>query len=129
MLDLGFLRDNPEVVKKKLEERGVDWAIFSTFQDLDQQRRTLINRTETYRAEINLKSQEMGKDQQKLKQMPDGEEKKKFQKWLEDERLRLRGQKELLANEEPKLKEVEANLASILQNIPNLPHDSVPVGP
>src|SRR4051812_33653301 len=94
MLDLGFLRDNLPLVEQKLRDRGIlPDSLLGEFKMLDENRRGLIQKIETYRAEANLLSQEIGKSQQQLKKMSDGAEKDKLQKWVVGETGRLRGQK------------------------------------
>ena len=47
MLDLKFVRDNYEDIKKKLDKRGEDLTDFDKFPELDTKRRELILETET----------------------------------------------------------------------------------
>src|SRR5262249_1768848 len=94
----------------------------------DSERRFLINKIETYKASINLTSQEIGKTQSRLQDIKDPVHLEKQRAWVEVEKQRVKGEKELLAQQEPRLIEVEAALRLIASNIPNLPHDSAPAG-
>ena len=129
MLDLAFVRNNLPLLEEKLVQRGLDpQAALGDLRELDTHRRALINKIETYKANINLTSQEIGKTQARLKDIKDSAQLERQKAWVEGEKQRVRGQKELLAQHEPQLVEIEARLQASLANIPNLPHDSVPVG-
>lgn len=114
MLDIKYIRENPELVKtgieNKKEKNRVDELL-----DLDKQRRELITKSEELKAKKNQVSQEVGKLKKEGK---DAGEIIAEMKRVADEI------KELDEN----LKNVEDKLTEILMFIPNLPHSSVPVG-
>jgi seryl-tRNA synthetase len=115
MLDLAFIRENIDLVETKLDQRGLDWARFSTFQTLDADRRRLITELEQARAAQNIFSKQ-------LATLPkDGAD-------FQTARLGLQDNKRKIAELEGKVEVAESNLHKILIEIPNLPHASVPVG-
>jgi seryl-tRNA synthetase len=115
MLDIKYLRANFEEVKQKLQHRGEDLTDFGKFEDLDSRRRELLQETETLKSKRNevsqkiavLKKQRQDADQLILEMREVGEKIKTF-----DEELRS----------------VEEELDQLLMSIPNIPHESVPVG-
>jgi len=115
MIDLKLLRDQPEVLREAIAKKKftVDWdALF----ELDQQRRAAIAQAETRRAEQKAASKEVG--QFKDKKSPEFQEKLKAMKAMSEE------VKELEAN----AAKVEADWKALFLQIPNMPHESVPVG-
>ncbi|RIU96678.1 serine--tRNA ligase [Bacillus licheniformis] len=115
MLDVKLLRANFEEIKQKLAHRGEDLSDFDQFEELDTKRRELIVKVEELKGKRNEVSQQVAalkrekKDADHLiKEMREvGEDIKKL-----DEELRT----------------VESSLDKIMLSIPNIPHESVPVG-
>src|SRR5207249_9383729 len=123
------LRDNLEAVEQKLRDRGMDpQETIGKFKDLDERRRALINKIETYKMGINQLSEAIGQEQQKLRKLPPGPAADQAKKWIEDNKVIVKGDKDKLAYHEPELHEVQAQVDAIVRSIPNLPHSSVPVG-
>ncbi|HKI77997.1 MAG TPA: serine--tRNA ligase [Ignavibacteriaceae bacterium] len=114
MLDLKFIRENPDLVKtgikNKNEKNRVDEII-----ELDEKRRRLISKTDELKSKRNTVSQQIGKMK---KSGQDASDIIAEMKSVSDEITLLDSQ----------LKEVEENLQDILMFVPNLPHSSVPVG-
>lgn len=106
MLDINFIRENPDKIKQnnKIRKCRVD---MDELLKLDTERRKLIVAMETNRAEVNKKS----------KNKPDLDEIKKLKKLGED-----------IKKEEHRLQEKEEQLKKLLNQLPNLTHESVPVG-
>ncbi|MGY3718426.1 serine--tRNA ligase [Sutcliffiella cohnii] len=115
MLDLKFLRDNFEDVKNKLQHRGEDLSDLNQFEDLDVRRRQLLSETELLKSKRNEVSQQIAV----LKR-----EKKDAEQFIKE--MREVGDKVKALDEE--LKGVEEKLELLLLSIPNIPHESVPVG-
>src|SRR5438270_11497813 len=116
MLELGFVREHLEVVEKKLRDRGLDPAVvLGGFKQLDSERRALITESETLKAKQNKASEEVAQ----LKR----EKKDAAELIAAMKRLREQGQ-EL----ERRAAEKDAALRELLSGVPNLPHESVPVG-
>ncbi len=114
MLDLKFIRENPQVVKeaiaRKREKDRVDEIL-----DLDGERRELLQKSEAIKSERNQIAGEVAKLKQQGRDASDliaaGKAKGDSLKTFEDQ-----------------LKSVEDKLNDILLYIPNLPHSSVPSG-
>src|SRR6266568_2502366 len=116
MLDLNFVRDNLSFVEEKLQQRGLDPAdVLKDFRELDTERRQAITEAETLKARRNRASEEIAK----LKKS--GEDAPALIAETKEFRERIQ-QKEKAAAE------YETRLHQMLAGIPNIPHDSVPVG-
>lgn len=115
MLDIKFLRQNFDEVKAKLNKRGEDLSDLDKFEDLDQLRRNLIAETEELKAKRNEVSKEIA---QRKKEKQDADQ-------LITE-MRTVGEQIKAIDE--KLKEVEEELSDLLLSIPNIPHESTPIG-
>ncbi|MCS6958102.1 MAG: serine--tRNA ligase [Aquificaceae bacterium] len=116
MLDIELIRRNPELVRKKLASRDVRLQeLVDVVLELDAHRRSLLRELEGLRAERNAKSKEIGLLKKK------GEDTTA----LEEE---VRSIKENIESYEKKVSLVEAQLKDAMLSIPNLPHDSVPLG-
>jgi len=126
MLDLGFVREHLDLVEEKLRQRGADPAeLLGNFREIDQDRRRAIAELEAAKQKRNAHSQRIGQ----LK----GKEKKGGLSAEETAELnQLTAEVTALKDGTPRLeervKEDEARFYDILKGIPNLPHESVPVG-
>src|SRR5690242_13026096 len=116
MLDLNFVRDNLPLVEEKLRQRGMDPAqVLKDFHQVDAQRRHAITEAETMKARRNRASEDIAR----------------LKKSGQDASAQISETKELreqIQQREKAAEEFEASLQNILTGIPNLPHDSVPVG-
>lgn len=115
MLDVKLLRNNFEEVKQKLQNRGEDLGEFEKFGELDKRRRTLIVETEALKSQRNEVSQEIAKLKRK-KQDADAK----------IEEMRVVGDR--IKTLDIELREIDEKLDMILMSIPNIPHESTPVG-
>lgn len=115
MLDLKYLRANFEEVKEKLQHRGEDLTDLGKFEDLDKKRRDLIVEAEQLKSKRNEVSQQVAA----LKR-----EKKDADQLIAE--MREVGDKIKVLDEE--LRNVEETLENLLLSIPNIPHESVPIG-
>ena len=116
MLDLNFVRDNLPMVEEKLRQRGMKPAeVLKNFAQVDAQRRQAITSAETLKAQRNRGSEEIAK----LKKS--GQDATAL---IAETKL-LREQAEELGKA---AEEYETRLQQILVGIPNIPHQSVPVG-
>jgi len=115
MLDLAFVRDHLPLVEEKLRQRGMDSAILRDFWEIDSERRAAITEAETMKARRNKLVEEF----QRLKREK------------QDTAANLQEQKELkekIAQADERATACDAKLRDLLTGIPNLPHESVPVG-
>ncbi|EMC6945573.1 serine--tRNA ligase [Listeria monocytogenes] len=115
MLDVKLLRNNFDEVKQKLQNRGEDLGEFEKFGELDKRRRTLIVETEGLKSQRNEVSQEIAK----LKR-----EKQDADAKIEE--MRVVGDR--IKTLDIELREIDEKLDMILMSIPNIPHESTPVG-
>ena len=116
MLDLNFVRDNLPRVEEMLRQRGADpAAVLKDFLAVDTRRRQAITESETMKARRNKASEDIAK----------------LKKAGQDataaiaETKELREQIQIL---EKTAADLDARLQEILSGIPNVPHESVPVG-
>ncbi len=114
MLDKRFLRNNFEFVKKKIEQRGLDTDI-DAFTQNDEERRHLLRNIEQLRHKKNIVSESIG---EMIKNNEDASKYIIDMKKVSDEIKEL----------EEKIKFVDNNLELILASVPNIPHETVPVG-
>ena len=114
MLDIKYIRSNPEIVSEALEKRNAQISL-DEFLDLDKQRREFIQEVEQLKNKRNTVSQEIAR----LKR-----EKKDAEPLIAEMGQVSRDIKEL----DDKVREVDEQLKNILMIVPNIPHESVPVG-
>jgi seryl-tRNA synthetase len=115
MLDIKYLRANFEEVKKKLQHRGEDLTDFDKFEELDAKRRELIAQSE----QLKNKRNEVSSQIAALKR-----EKKDADHLIAE--MREVGDQIKALDED--LRQVEESLEQLMLSIPNIPHESVPVG-
>jgi seryl-tRNA synthetase len=114
MFDLRLIREASDRVRQGLESRGARVDL-DRILDLDRERRALVSRTDEMKKRRNEASPQIG---QMKKQGLDTSE-------LQAEIRRLGEQ--IKANDE-QLRVIEESLHSLLLLVPNLPHESVPIG-
>jgi seryl-tRNA synthetase len=115
MLDPKFIRANPELVREGLAKKG-DTTSLDEFLRLDESRRRLLTETETLKATLNSTSKEIGA----LKKS--GQDASSLMAEMAELREKIRALDEKVA-------EADEQLDYVLLRTPNLPHESVPVGP
>jgi len=115
MLDGKFIRENIELVKQKLEQRGskIDLGELIT---LDKKRREIVQETERLRFERNQASDKIANMKKQKQEVPP------------DVFAALKETSNKIKELEEELKSVEPRINDCLLIIPNLPHDSIPVG-
>lgn len=107
MLDIKFIRENPELVRKKAQSKGVNVNI-DRISELDEKRRELIQKIEGLKAEKNRISEQ---------RTMNSEQKKKAKEI-----------KEKIKKSGPKLEKTEKEFNELMLQVPNLPLDDVPIG-
>jgi len=116
MLDLAFVRANLSLVEEKLRARGQDpAALLGDFHTIDIRRRERITEVEQLKAQRNKLSEEVAR----LKKS--GQDTAAVMQ-------ETRALKEKMESLAAGAGEGDEELRTILQRIPNLPHESVPVG-
>ncbi|MFH1688488.1 MAG: serine--tRNA ligase [bacterium] len=114
MLDIRLIREDPERIKAGLA-RKFDKSDIDTVLDLDSRRRDVIRQVEDLKAERNRASAEIG-------------QKKKDGQPADDAIKAMRDVGQKIADRDNALRELEGELNTKLSWLPNLPHESVPVG-
>ncbi len=116
MLDLNFVRGNLPLIERKLRDRGLKPdEVLRDFSGVDARRREVITKTERLRATQNKASEEIARL-------------KRDKQDAAAQMTEMRRVREEVAELEKQASAAEAEMQNILKTIPNLPHDSVPVG-
>lgn len=115
MLDVKLLRTQFQEVKEKLMQRGGDLANIGRFEQLDKERRRLIAEAEELKSKRNDVSQQIAV----LKR-----EKKAAEPLIAE----MREVGDRIKQLDEQIRQLEEELDGLLLSIPNVPHDSVPVG-
>jgi len=111
MLDIKLIRENPELVRQALEKRGDSFALDSILE-IDGRYRSLLRQTEELRAKHNEASKQLSKSKERPPQLI----------------AQMRQLGEQVSSLQQQTKEAKANLDSLLLELPNIPHLSVPLG-
>jgi len=114
MLDMKFVRENPELVVEAVKKRNGNLDL-TEFLQLDKERRDVVQSVEVLKKQRNDASQEIGKL-------------KKAGQNADAQQAAVRALGEEIAKQDAKLGEIETKLKGILLNIPNIPAEDVPVG-
>ncbi|MFO7815021.1 MAG: serine--tRNA ligase [Halanaerobiales bacterium] len=114
MLDRKFIRENIEKVEKALKNRQLESPL-DRFEELEEKRRDLLYENEKLRHKRNVNSDKIGE----LKR--EGKDASHIIK-------EMREVSDKIKEYDEELEEVENELDQILLKIPNVPHESVPVG-
>jgi len=114
MLDIKQVRANPEILIQALKKRGTTIAL-DEFLELDAKKRDLLFQSEQLKNKRNVVSEEVSRL-------------KKAKEDAENLILEMREVAQEIKNLDEKIKEYEEKMAEILLRIPNIPHESVPVG-
>jgi seryl-tRNA synthetase len=116
MLDLAYVRENLPQIEEMLRHRGMDpQNVLTGFRQVDEKRRQLITQSETLKARRNRASEEIAK----------------LKKAGQDATVQMEQTKALRAQSdelEKQAGEIDLELRAMLAGIPNVPHESVPVG-
>jgi len=126
MLDLAFVRENLSVVEEKLRSRGANpELLLGNFGEIEKNRRALTRELELALARRNELSKKIGPLMGAEKKGAITAEQKAELAELSTEVLKL---KEGIPALEEQSRAADKELYDILAGVPNLPHDSVPVG-
>lgn len=119
MLDIKFVRSNPEVVKQNIKNKFQDskLSLVDEVLELDQKNREIKGEVEALRAEKNKTSKQIGAMMAQGKKEEAEELKRKVTESAD--------KMEALSAEE---KEVEEKIKKIMMTIPNIIDPSVPIG-
>ena len=115
MLDIKRIRTDFDIIAKKLATRGVDAATLDKMKEFDSKRRELLVKVENLKAERNTVSAEIA---QAKRNKDNADDKIAAMQTLSAEVKAL----------DAELAEIDATLTEFTTTLPNIPHDSVPVG-
>ncbi len=115
MLDAKFLRENPENIVEALKKRGYEFSIIDNFLKIEEERRSLLLEVERYRQRRNELSEKISK----LKK--EGSD-------VTSETDEAKNISENIKTMDERMRELDEKTKTLLLNIPNIPHESVPVG-
>lgn len=115
MLDIRFVREHPDVVKKAVADRGLEFD-FDHFERSEARRRELIFEVEQKKAARNAASDEIAAMRKA------GED-------ASDRIAAMRTLSEEIKAIDAELSEVDSEVRAHMLDLPNVPHESVPVGP
>src|SRR3989454_3373057 len=117
MLDLNYVRENLDRVRAALEKRGFAPAVLDDFVRADAERRGVIAESDSLNAQRNAASREIGT------LMKEGKRDEATLRRNEVSEL-----KERIAELDELRDQAEARMREMLSTLPNIPHESVPVG-
>ena len=117
MLDLNYVRENLGAVRAALAARGMPITAFDYFAEADAERRGVIAESDQLNAERNTASREIGA------LMKEGKREEA------DARRKAVGElKDRIAELDQQREQAEARMRELLSTLPNIPHESVPIG-
>jgi len=111
MLDIKLIRENPELVRQALEKRGGTFVL-DNILEIDERYRSLLRQTEELRAKHNETSKQLGQSTEKPPQLI----------------AEMRELGEQISTLQQQTREAKADLDSMLLDLPNMPHPTVPLG-
>lgn len=114
MLDMKFVRENPELVMDAMRKRNANVNL-DEFLELEKKRRELTLQVEALKSQRNAASQEIGKM-------------KKAGENADAQMAEVRALGDKIVEDDKELKDIEARLKEILMTIPNMPAADTPVG-
>ncbi|HEY9510227.1 MAG TPA: serine--tRNA ligase, partial [Verrucomicrobiae bacterium] len=118
MLDIKLIRERPDFVRQRLATRGAgDELLIEKILSADEQRRKILSELETLKAQRNRVSKEIGALMSQ-KKADEAEAKKKETRDLGERITEL----------DQQVATVDATRDTLMLQLPNLPHESVPVG-
>jgi seryl-tRNA synthetase len=115
MLDIKLIRETPDLVRQSLEKRGYSPESIKnldTIIEIDSRYRSLLRQTEELRAKHNEASKQLSKSKEKPPELI----------------AQMRQLGEQISSLQEQTKEAKGNLDSLLLELPNIPHRSVPLG-
>lgn len=110
MLDIQFIRDNPDLVEEKAKQKGYKIDVKALLV-LDEQRRKLLSNVEELQRQRNEHAKSLKSGKPTEAQLSEGKE------------LKVK-----IAEYDKQLEPVEEKFHSLLKQVPNMPLDFVPIG-
>ncbi|MEK6335908.1 MAG: serine--tRNA ligase [Acidobacteriota bacterium] len=117
MLDLNYVRENLEDVRAALGKRSMPTEVLDDFVQADAERRQVIAESDRLNGERNVASREIGA------LMKEGKRDE-----ADTRRKAVNELKDRIAELDQKREQAELRMREMLSTLPNIPHESVPVG-
>lgn len=114
MLDPRFVRDNIDIVKTSLNSRNYKLTL-DDFLKFEEERRSLQREADELKNKRNVVSEEIGKMRS---------QKQDASSLIEE----MKGVSDTIKELDEKIKALEEKIEEFLLNVPNIPHESVPIG-
>lgn len=115
MLDIKILRRDLEDVRRRLAHRNEDISALDQFAEVDERRRRLIQEAEALKNKRNVVSNQVA-------------ERKRNQQNADDLIAEMKEVNETIKRLDEELRQLDEQLQTILLSLPNLPHESTPIG-
>ncbi len=131
MLDINLIRNRPEWVKEQVAKRN-DSAPIDEILQTDQRRREILQEVEALRQERNVASKAIGRVMGQLKKAQKADDAKlvaELTQQTEDAKAAPRKIGERISELDEELREVEAKFRDLQMWVPNMPHETTPIGP
>ncbi len=119
MLDPRYIRENPDKLRIALTNRGYSPEILDRFLEIDSRRMELLREVEQLRQKRNILSKEIS--ELKARKSSDGN-------LIEQKMIEAKDVSDKIEGLEEALKGFDAEIVNIILNIPNIPHETVPIG-
>ncbi|MBQ5589494.1 MAG: serine--tRNA ligase [Anaerotignum sp.] len=131
MLDIRFVRENPDVVKENIKKKFQDekLPLVDEVIELDAARRDIQGKRDALRAERNKLSKENGPLFGALKKAATDAEKAEIQAKIDANMAKVKADEDELTALENKQAELEVRIQEIMYTLPNIIDPSVPIGP
>jgi seryl-tRNA synthetase len=117
MLDLNYVRENLDKVRAALASRGADVTPLDEFEAADAERKRVIAESDSLNAQRNAASREIG-----------GLMKEGKKDEAESRRREVGELKDRIADLDQQRAAAEKKMNELLSTLPNVPHETVPVG-
>ena len=114
MLDINIIREQPDLVRKSLQDRQMDGNLVSTVQELDACRRVLLAEAEELKGKRNSVSREISQMKEPIARQQKIDE------------MRMVGDR--ISGLDKKLRQVDEDLLAATSVIPNIPDRRTPIG-
>jgi len=114
MIDIRLIREEPQTVKEGMQKRNLDPSVVDELLAIDEQRRELLQKVETLKAERNTVSREIGT----IKEKSEREANLAAMKVVSDSITSL----------DDTIRPIEEKQRQLIMTLPNIPLHQVPVG-
>ena len=131
MLDIRFVRENPDVVKENIRKKFQDekLPLVDEVVELDAKRRAAIAEVESLKAARNKLSKANGPLYGQLKKCADEAKKAELQAQIDQNNAAVKADDDRRAELDQQVAEMDARIKEIMYVIPNIIDPSVPIGP